>query len=151
MYGVLWRAQASNPQIFSQQNCIFHQFVKLLLFLESFPLYGTFVLLGSSTALHEQLIYALSSMIFSILTSLTRRKKEVHSLTTLAIDLGLHGSWQIFFYLQRFDYTLIIFFRFNYTLIFRFDYTLIIFFRLPEENYQSIIEMLQIKNFCQLP
>ena len=28
----------------------------------------------------------------------------------LAIDLGLHGSWQNF-YLQHFDYTLMIFFR----------------------------------------
>ena len=27
--------------------------------------------------------------------------------TTLAIDLGLHGSWQKFLYLQCFDYTLL--------------------------------------------
>ena len=45
----------------------------------------------------------------------------------------LHGSWE-FFYLQRFDYTQII-------------------ILLPEEDYQSIIETLQIKNFdnyCEL-
>ena len=51
----------------------------------------------------------------------------------LAID---HGTWQI--YLQRFDYTLIIFFRQLWQ------------FQLPEEDYQSIIETLKIK-FCQLP
>ena len=54
---------------------------------------------------------------------------------TLAIDLGLHGSWQNF-YLQRFDYTLIIFFR---------QLRECMRIQLPEEDYQSIIETLQIK------
>ena len=44
----------------------------------------------------------------------TAQKKVIYSLsvnvtyTTLAIDLGLHGSWQNS-YLQRFDYILIIY------------------------------------------
>ena len=47
----------------------------------------------------DEVMYSLSVMLPSI------------AYTTLAIDLGLHGSWQKKIYLQRFDYTLIIFFR----------------------------------------
>ena len=100
---------------------------------------------------------------------LPTRNYCIHGFTTLAIDLGLHGSWQQItwrlseynrnvankikicfhgswpknFYSQRFDYTLIIFFRQRNVAKFFLFAT----FQLYSEDYQSIIETLQIKIF----
>ena len=82
---------------------------------------------------------------------LTRRKKEVHSLTTLAIDLGLHGSWQIFFLFAAFrlysDNLLQVQLYSDIQVWLYSDNLLQVAWRKLSEYNRNVAN----KNFCQLP